>query len=93
MDHTQDLLISFEDKKITGMSASVAWRDDDEEVVETSAIGDTDTEEILETADLSVAGIMGWLTGQKHKQAYGDKPTINVHFDHECLKRNPNHTA
>lgn len=93
MDHMQDLLISFEDKKITGMSASVAWRDDDEEVVETSAIGDTDTEEVLETADLSVAGIMGWLTGQKHKQAYGDKPTITVHFDHECLKRNPNHTV
>ena len=44
MDHMQDLLISFEDKKITGMSTSVAWRDDDEEVVETSEIGDTDTE-------------------------------------------------
>lgn len=35
---------------------------------------------------------MGWLTGQKHRQAYGEKPTITVHFDHECLKRNPKHT-
>ena len=49
--------------------------------------------EVLETADLSVAGIMGWLTGQKHKQAHGNKPTITVHFDHEWHKRNPNHTV
>ena len=71
MDHMQDLLISFEDKKITGISAAVAWRDDDDEVVETCATGNTD-EEVLETADLSVAGVMGWLTGQKHSQAYGE---------------------
>ena len=90
MDHMQDLLISFEDKKVTGMSAPVAWKDDDAEVGETE---NTDTEEVLETADLSVAGIMGWLTGQKHKQSYGAKPTITVHFDHECLKRNPKHTV
>jgi hypothetical protein len=93
MDHMQDLLISFEDKKITGMSAPVAWRDDDDEIVETCATGNAETEEVLETADLSVAGIMGWLTGQKHKQAYGAKPTITVHFDHGCLERNPKHTV
>ena len=83
MDHMQDLLISFEDKKITGISAAIAWRDDDDEVVETSATCNTDNE---------VAGVLGWLTGQKHKQAYGEKPTITVHFDHEYLKRNPKHT-
>lgn len=93
MDHMQDLLISFEDKKITGMSAPVAWRDDDDEIVETCATGNAETEEVLETADLSVAGIMGWLTGQKHKEAYGAKPTITVHFDHGCLERNPKHTV
>ena len=93
MDHMQDLLISFEDKKITGMSAPVAWRDDDDEIVETCATGNAETEEVMETADLSVAGIMGWLTGQKHKQAYGAKPTITVHFDHGCLERNPKHTV
>ena len=93
MDHMQDLLISFEDKKITGMSAPVAWRDDDDEIVETCATGNAETEEVLETADISVAGIMGWLTGQKHKEAYGGKPTITVHFDHGCLERNPKHTV
>jgi hypothetical protein len=93
MDHMQDLLISFEDKKITGMSAPVAWRDDDDEIVETCATGNAETEEVLETADISVAGIMGWLTGQKHKEAYGAKPTITVHFDHGCLERNPKHTV
>ena len=36
---------------------------------------------------------MGWLTGQKHKEAYGAKPTITVHFDHGCLERNPKHTV
>ena len=36
---------------------------------------------------------MGWLTGQKHKPMFEEKPAITVHFDHECLQRNPLHTV
>ena len=50
-------------------------------------------EETLLEADLSVGGIMGWLTGQKHKPMFEEKLTIYVHFDHECLQRNPSHTV
>ena len=93
MDHMQDLLMSLEDHKVIGRPAAVAWRGK-EEVEAFSSSGDTDTtEETMEVADLSVAGVMGWLTGQKHKHSFGQKPTITIHFDHECLQRNPSHTV
>lgn len=92
LDHMQDLLMSFEDDKVTGRSAAVAWRDG-KETREASSTSTGIIEETMEVADLSVAGVMGWLTGQKHKHTSGEKPTINVHFDHECLQRNPSHTV
>ena len=36
---------------------------------------------------------MEGLTGQKHRHVLeNEKAYIGVHFDHECLKLNPNHT-
>ena len=37
------------------------------------------------------AGIMGWLTGQKHKPLDGKPLKITMIFDHDCLIYNLNH--
>ena len=100
MDHLQDLLISFEDREIPSKAAVTAWNADDDndddlkgvDVEASQSISGT-AEETLAEADLTVAGIMGWLTGQKHKPMFDEKPAITVHFDHECLQRNPLHTV
>lgn len=104
MDHFQDLLISFEDNEITPKAAAVATKEEgdicdeaSDETPEGHAEDDAEDgpgEETLQKADLSIPGIMGWLTGQKHKKPmFEEKPRINVHFDHECLHRNPTHTV
>ena len=96
MDHLQDLLISFEDQEIPTTAAAIAGRDGgDDDTVDGEESQNTrgTAEETFEEADLSVAGIMGWLTGQKHKPMFEGKPMITVHFDHECLLRNPSHTV
>ena len=45
-----------------------------------------------QVVDVSPAGVLGWLTGQKHRPVNGEQPSINVHFDHDCKERNPQHT-
>ena len=60
MDHFQDCLNLFEDTKMGGHTAAVAWNYKDDNLdcgieVET---------ETFENPDLTVAGVMGWLTGQ-----------------------------
>ena len=39
-----------------------------------------------------MTGVLGWLTGQRHRPIDGDPLTIIVNFDHDCLDRNPQHT-
>ena len=38
---------------------------------------------------MSAAGVFQWLTGQHHKPVNGEKITVTVEFDHDCLERNP----
>ena len=47
--------------------------------------------EVFETPELSVAGVMGWLTGQRHKPIDNRDFTVTVHFNHDCLIKNPSH--
>ena len=42
-------------------------------------------------AMLTPAGVLGWLTGQRHRPINGDELAITVMFDHDCLQRNPKH--
>ena len=98
MDHLQDLLISFEDREIPSKAVVTAWNaDNDDDLkgvdVEASQSISGTAEETLAEADLTVAGIMGWLTGQKHKPMFDQKSAITVHFDQECLQRNPLRTV
>ena len=48
--------------------------------------------EKFEMANLSPAGVFGWLSGQRHKPLNGIPLTVTVEFDHECMSRNPKHT-
>ena len=47
--------------------------------------------ENFESPDLSIPGVMQWLTGQRHKPIGSGKFEIAVSFDHDCMQRNPQH--
>jgi hypothetical protein len=57
-DRLQDLLISFEDQEVTTKAAPIAWREGDDDGIDGEAYQSTSgtAEEVLEEADLSVAG-------------------------------------
>ena len=87
IDHFQDLLISFEDENNDGYLEALAWD-------ESSTEGNLDDKVVMDsiTPDLSPAGVLGWLTGQKHKPLNGEIFSIHVNFDHDCHVRFPSHT-
>ena len=94
MGHFQDTLMSFEDGGVNGYSA---WNYEDEDGSPSSSTPitgptPTDLHERCESPDLSVPSVMRWLTGQRHKPIGSEKLTIDVHFNHECMKVNLNHT-
>ncbi len=90
VDNFQDLLISLEDEHVTGYTEALAWNDG------TDSIGnledDTAERKILQSADLTPAGVFGWITGQKHVPLNGEKIEMIMNFDHECMTRNENHS-
>ena len=88
MDHFQDCLNLFEDESIVGHSAAVAWNYKDSNLDNEIPEG----AEAFHHPDLTVPGVMGWLTGQKHKPIDSQKFKVTVYFNHDCLKYNPNHT-
>ena len=88
MDLFQDFLIKLEvEESISGYTEAISWAEDND----TSAELPQPIEK-FQTADLSPAGLMGWMTGQKHKPLIDDKKfRIAVMFDHDCLLNNPLH--
>ncbi|XP_046843340.1 uncharacterized protein LOC124437408 [Xenia sp. Carnegie-2017] len=98
IDFFQDTLLSFDDGRVSGYKSAVAWNYDHElgnlsanqTIPEIESLPSTDN---FESPDLSVAGIMQWITGQWHKPVGGEKFGITVLFDHECMQRNPQHTV
>ena len=94
MDSFQDVLISLEDEqKISGYTEALTWNyDDGEDRRSERQQSDKQPPEEFQTADVYVAGVLGWLTGQRHRPIDGDPLTIIVNFDHDCLDRNPKHT-
>lgn len=71
----------------------MVWNDNEDQSDEVAAAETESKAETFESVDLSSAGVMKWLTGQKHRQLNGEKIKIQVKFDHECLIRNPAHTV
>ena len=91
MDLLQDFLFSLEDDKIvSGYTEAMSSNDGNAEIGDTA--GSSEGNEVFQVADLTPAGVMGWLTGQKHKPLNGELIAIQVKFDHNCLVRNPKHT-
>lgn len=86
MDFFQDFVFKLENETVSGYSEALAWKG------ESMTVGDDDDGSIdrFNTPDMTPASVLGWLTGQRHRDLVEKKP-IYVRFDHECLKRNPQH--
>ena len=79
MDMFQDLLFKMEDEDVSGCEeAALPYEEGSTEVV-------------FQKPDLTPAGVLGWLTGQKHKPLGGEDLKVSVTFDHDCMKNNPEH--
>ncbi|KAK3712968.1 hypothetical protein QZH41_000634 [Actinostola sp. cb2023] len=90
MDLFQDFLFKLEDEDhISGYTEAIAWDQDEESTAEVSH--DDQPDEHFQSPDLTVAGILGWLTGQKHIPLNGKALNISVHFNHDCTMNNPHH--
>lgn len=87
MDCFQDVY-SLEDEKISSEfpAEAVAWIED--EGVSTT---DVQATEKFSTAELTPAGVMKWLTGQKHKPLDDGSLQVSVRFNHDCAENNPSH--
>ena len=88
MDLLQDFLFCLEDHpnvNCFGYAEAMASCEDTGEEVPAGCKEDS------RLPDLTPAGVLGWLTGQKHKPISGEQISITVKFDHDCLIRNPKH--
>ena len=93
MDFFQDFLFNLEDEprvNAAGYAEAIASDDTDDPTNHTNT-------EVVQThvqfqcPDCSPAGVLGWLTGQKHKPINGEEIRIDVKFNHDCITDNPNH--
>ena len=98
MDYFQDFLMRLEDEKVDGDSEGLAYaaRDDNDETVKpidnADENGDESESESFSIQDISPRGVLGWLSGVKHRELGGCNRSINVSFNHDCKNRNPHHT-
>ena len=90
VDCFQDFLIQLEDNEISGLTEAIAWKNQDEQN-ESEACGSDEHQECFQSSDLTPAGILGWLTGQKHAPINGENLKITIEFDYDCMERNPCH--
>ena len=90
VDYFQDFLIQLEDNEVSGYTEAIAWKAQDEQN-ESVACDSDEHKECFQSADLTPAGILGWLTGQKHEPINGESLQITIEFDYNCLERNPSH--
>jgi hypothetical protein len=89
VDNFQDFIIALEDEKVIGYSEPLACNERD---ILADEIYEEDEVCSFKNVDVTPAGVLGWLTGQRHRPVNGDCLHISVNFDHECLVYNPNHT-
>ena len=87
VDHLQDFVMELESSNVIGHSSEITTNCDESN--EPNSIDETLSYGM--EADLSPAGLLGWLTGQKHKPLFGGKFYITMQFDHDCKTRNPQH--
>ena len=87
MDLLQDFLFHLEDDPHVNCSGYAEAMASCEDTCKEAA----GSKEELFLPDLTPAGVLGWLTSQKHKPISGEQISINVKFDHGCFIRNPKH--
>ena len=86
MDYFQDFVFQLEDKPVDGSTG-------DGEICASSdhVVTITDVEEseggsaVYLTPDYTPAGILGWITGQKHRPINGEEQDILVKFNHQLM--------
>ena len=89
MDNFQDFLNTLEDESICRNAEAIAWKDGNPSE-QVSDVGEELGENSqFQMANLNPAGVLGWLTEQRHISLNGDTMKISVQFDHDCLARNP----
>ena len=91
MDHFQDLLNRIEDINISSYDTAIAVREFADGGCLESANEESANQQ-FEAPEVSIEGVMGWLTGQQHKPVGNvEAPVVQCYFDHDCLVRNPAH--
>ena len=92
MDYFQDFLMELEDDKQNGDSEALTWAagDSNEKTVENTS--NACENENFGMQDISPRGVLGWITGVKHRELGSSDRSVHVSFDHDCKQRNPNHT-
>ena len=94
MDYFQDLLFSMEDEQLTPLACAINWNDskeEDEDICMTRTLAKQQLSRLW-TPDITPAGVMGWITGRRHRNVFGGETKITVKCDHDCLVRNLMHT-
>ena len=92
IDYLQDTIISLEDEEVAEEPEQLAYlqtNDGDFGFGEGESYSDVIG---WVKPEMSAAGVFQWLTGQRHKPVNGEKITVTVEFDHDCLERNPQHS-
>ena len=72
---------------VTGYSEAVSWNYLETDECPQPCYGGED--EKFQLPEISVPGLLGWLTGQQHRPINGVVNSLNifVNFDHDCLVR------
>jgi hypothetical protein len=83
--------MTLEDESVCGYTEAIAWKDSSKQIPDDEVT--TKENSLFKTANLTPAGILAWLTGQRQRPLNGNMLKITVKFDHDCLARNPNHTG
>jgi hypothetical protein len=82
IDNFQDFIMTLEDEQVTGYAEVLAWDQDDNHSENLKEVN-----ELYKSANLTPPGVLGWLTGQKHKPINEEQLIITVMFDHDCMTR------
>ena len=93
MDFLQDFLFTLEDEpgvNAAGYAEAIASDDTDDPTNHTNTEV-VQTQVQFQCPDCSPAGVLGWLTGQKHKPINGEEIRIDVKFNHDCITDNSNY--
>ena len=92
MDYFQDFVFQLEDKPVDGSTVGGEICASSDHIVTITDVEESEGgSAVYLTPDYMPAGILGWITGQKHRPINSEEQEILVKFNHECLVQNPNH--